>query len=169
MENDRLTPEKKLELVRGMAQADNVADYARQVGVDRSYLYQLRSEADSAMLNMWRERNPGRPSEDELPTGAPVDKYAAKKIKRLEREVQHWRIPAQAMALMLNALVEAGLVKKTPSLHSCLPFNDSADNCTPCSSPLRWRPDGCETDLTVPLAGFWPGSSPAPLAPAASS
>lgn len=112
MENDRLTPEKKLELVRGMAQADNVADYARQVGVDRSYLYQLRSEADSAMLNMWRERNPGRPSEDELPTGAPVDKYAAKKIKRLEREVQHWRIPAQAMALMLNALVEAGLVKK---------------------------------------------------------
>ncbi len=167
MENPRRTPEQKLELVRGMDAATNVADYARQVGVDRSYLYQLRREAEASMLATWRERKPGRPCETEEPEAPLGDAYAQKRIKRLEREVRRWQIPAQAMALMLNALMEAGIVKKTPSPHSCLPFRDSAGSSTNCSSPPRWPPVGCEIDSMVPLEGFWPGSAPAVLAPAA--
>ncbi len=170
MENDRLTPERKLELVRGMAQAASVAEYARREGVDRSYLYQLRSEADSAMLEMWRERKPGRPTETgPEPEPDALDKHVAKKIKRLEREVRHWQIPAQAMALMLEALMEAGIVKKTPSPHGCLPFRDSVASSNNCSSPLRWPPDGYETDSMGPLERYCPGLTPAVLAPAALS
>jgi transposase-like protein len=170
MEIDRLTPERKLELVRGMAQADSVAEFARQEGVDRSYLYQLRREADSAMLEMWRERKLGRPSETgPEPEPDTLDKYAAKKIKRLEREVRHWQIPAQAMALMLEALMEAGIVKKTCSPHGCLPSRDSAASSTGSSSALRWPPDGCETDSRGLLEKYCPGLTPAVPGPAALS
>lgn len=113
MENDRRTPERKLALVRGATQTDNVAEYARQQGVDRSYLYRLRTEAENAALDLWRGRQPGRPSQTgtEPETGS-TDRHAAEKIKYLEREVRRWQIPAQAMALMLEALVEAGLAKR---------------------------------------------------------
>lgn len=52
VENERLTPQRKLELVQGLIQAKNVTEYAAQVDVDRSYLYELHREMQAGMLDI---------------------------------------------------------------------------------------------------------------------
>ena len=62
---NRWSPQEKLNLVLGSYQADNVAEYCRAQGIDRSYLYQLRREHEAIALAGWEERRPGRPTKAE--------------------------------------------------------------------------------------------------------
>jgi hypothetical protein len=61
VENERLTPQRKLELLQGMIQAKNIKEYAEQVGLDRGYLYELRREMEQASLDTWSKKAIGRP------------------------------------------------------------------------------------------------------------
>jgi transposase-like protein len=57
----RWTPEEKLQLVLDSYQADNVQAFCRELGIDRSYLYQLRRELQQFTLEGWGNRKVGRP------------------------------------------------------------------------------------------------------------
>src|SRR5579883_397162 len=112
MKEKQLTPQQKLELIRGLMMPKNVKKYAAEVGVDRSYLYQLRREMEQAVLDTWSQKAVGRP-----PEPAPDPKLAElqAKIEQLDEESKVWEFRARVGECILEALQNAGVVKKTPS------------------------------------------------------
>ena len=108
--SERLSPREKLELVQGMNTASNVAEYAREQGVDRSYLYQLRHEMETAALQGWDDTAPGRPSRQQ-PT--PEIEQLQAEVVRLDEEAKKWEARAVVADWILDRLNEAGAVKKT--------------------------------------------------------
>lgn len=77
MKSKRLTPQEKFDLVIGSHQSDNVADYCREKGIDRSYLYQLRRELEAGATGAWEAKKPGRPP-------AEPDEIDSERVKELE-------------------------------------------------------------------------------------
>lgn len=112
MENIRLTPQRKLELVKGMIAADNVTEYAANVGVDRSYLYELRREMEQASLNAWSQVTAGRPPQSA--PGPSILELRAQ-LEESDERAKVWEVRARAADLVLNALESVGAVKKTTS------------------------------------------------------
>lgn len=110
MENERLTPQRKLELVQGMIQAKNVTEYAAQVDVDRTYLYELRREMEQSSLDAWSQKSVGRPSQPE-PDPAIAELRA--ELEKMDEKAKVWEVRARAADLILNALESVGAVKKT--------------------------------------------------------
>lgn len=111
-ESKRLTSQQKLELVQGMSAASNVAEYAREHGVDRSYLYQLRHEMEKAALQSWDDTTPGRPPRQQ--PASEVEQLQAENA-RLDEEAKKWEARAVVADWLLDALNKAGAVKKTSS------------------------------------------------------
>lgn len=109
-ESKRLSPQEKLELVQGMNTASNVAEYAREQGVDRSYLYQLRHELEKAALQSWGDTTPGRPPHQQP---APEVEQLQAENARLDEEAKVWEARAVVANWILDRLNEAGAVKKT--------------------------------------------------------
>lgn len=112
MENERLTPQRKMELVQGFVQAENVTEYAASVGIDRSYLYELHREAENAMLSTWSQKTVGRPSQ---PEPDPIIAKLRAELKEMDEKAKVWEVRARAADLIINALDSAGVVKKTAS------------------------------------------------------
>jgi hypothetical protein len=114
LQNERLTPERKLELMHGMRQAKNVKEYAEQVGVDRSYLYELRQEMDQAALAAWSQKTVGRP-----PQAPPPDQEVVRlqtELEQLDEKAKVWEVRARFSGIILEALESVGAIKKTSSL-----------------------------------------------------
>lgn len=126
MADKPLTPEEKLELVRGMRETDNVAEYARQRGIDRTYLYQLAKESDEGALELWSQKTVGRPARETADGGtlARENHKLKKEAKRAKKEAKKWQVQALATGLILEFLDEIGAVKKTSS-GTTLPFKNS--------------------------------------------
>ena len=113
LQNERLSPQRKLELVQGMHQAKNVKEYAEQVGVDRSYLYELRREMEQASLEAWSQRTVGRPSQP------PPDQEVVRlqtELEQLDEKATVWEARARFSGIILEALESVGALKKTSSL-----------------------------------------------------
>lgn len=111
--SERLTPQEKLELVQSMSTASNVAEYSRERGIDRSYLYQLRREWEEAALQSWSNTTAGRPPS--TPQPAPeVEKLLAENA-RLDEEAKVWEARAVVANWIVDALHKMGAVKKTSS------------------------------------------------------
>ncbi len=113
MENERLTPERKLELVLGMHQAKNVKEYAKQVGVDRSYLYELRREMEQVLLEAWSQKAVGRPPQ---PAPDPEILRLQSELEQLDEKAKVWEVRARFSDIILEALESTGALKKT-SVH----------------------------------------------------
>lgn len=112
MENERLTPQRKLELVQGMIQAKNVTEYAAQVDVDRSYLYELHREVEDVMLSTWSQKTVGRPPQ---PEPDPAIAKLKAELEKMDEKAKVWEVRARAADLIINALESVGAVKKTTS------------------------------------------------------
>lgn len=112
MENERLTPQRKLELVQGLIQAKNVTEYAAHVGVDRSYLYELRRELEQASLDAWSQKTVGRPPQ---PEPDPTIAKLRAELEEMDEKAKVWEVRARAADLIINALDSAGVVKKNAS------------------------------------------------------
>lgn len=106
-----LTPQQKLELVHGMNSANNVAEYAREVGVDRSYLYQLRREMEEGALQAWTNTVAGRPANSQ-PLSETLEQQQAE-IARLDEQAKIWEARAVVATWILGELEKMGAVKKT--------------------------------------------------------
>lgn len=126
MADKSLTPEEKLELVRGMRETDNVAEYARQRGIDRAYLYQLAKESDEAAFQLWSQKTVGRPAKETADGGtlARENHELKKEAKRARKEAKKWQVQALATGLILEWLDEVGGIKKKVS-GTTLPFKSS--------------------------------------------
>lgn len=107
---ERLNSQQKLELVQGMSMASNVAEYARERGVDRSYLYQLRRELEGFALHGWDDITPGRPSRQQ--PAPEVDQLQAENA-RLDEQAKVWEARAVVANWILDQLNKLGAVKKT--------------------------------------------------------
>ena len=107
-----LTPQQKLELVQGMLKAKDVKKYAAEMGVDRSYLYELRREMERTMLEAWSQKNVGRPPAEAV---APEVAELKAKVEQLEEEAKVWELNARVGEYVLEALKDEGLIKKTDS------------------------------------------------------
>lgn len=81
MKIERLTPQEKFELVIGSYQSDNVAEYCRQKGIDRSYLYQLRREHQAHATGAWEAKKPGRPPSE-------PDNITPEQVRELELQCE---------------------------------------------------------------------------------
>lgn len=114
MENERLTPQRKLELVRGMNQATNVSAYAEQVGVDRTYLYELRQQMEESVLNTWSLKTVGRPSQPEPELSPDIARLQAELAESEERS-KVWEVRAKVADIILDVVEKAGALKKTTS------------------------------------------------------
>jgi len=112
MENERLTPQRKLELMQRMSQAKNISEYAAQVGIDRSYLYELRREMEDVMLDTWSQKTVGRPSH---PQPDPAIAELQAKLEEMDEKAKVWEARARAADAILKALESDGAVKKTAS------------------------------------------------------
>lgn len=108
----RLSPQEKLELVQGMATASNVAEYARERGIDRSYLYQLRDELQGFALQGWEDTTPGRPPHQQ--PVSEVEQLRAENV-RLDEAAKVWEARAVVANWILDALNNADAVIKTSS------------------------------------------------------
>lgn len=111
-ESKRLTSQQKLALVQGMSAASNIAEYAREQGVDRSYLYQLRHELEGFALEGWDDTTPGRPPRQQP---APEVEQLQTENARLDEAAKVWEARAVVANWLLDALNKAGAVKKTSS------------------------------------------------------
>lgn len=114
MENERLTPQQKLELVRGMNQATNVSAYAEQVGVDRTYLYELRRQMEESVLHTWSLKAVGRPSQPEPELSPDIARLQAELAESEERS-KVWEVRAKVADIILDVVEKAGALKKTTS------------------------------------------------------
>lgn len=112
MENDRLTPQRKLELVQGMLQVKNVKKYAEQVGLDRGYLYDLRREMEQASLDAWSQKTVGRPPQ---PAPDPDIVRLQTAFEESDEKAKIWEVRARTGEIILDALKSAGVLKKTAS------------------------------------------------------
>lgn len=119
MENERLTPQRKLELVQGMNQATNVKEYAEQVGLDRGYLYELRREMEQASLDAWSQKTVGRPAK---PAPDPDITRLQAELEASDEKAKVWEARARTGEIILDALKSAGVLKKTS-----------------CERPIFWR------------------------------
>jgi hypothetical protein len=108
VDTERLTPERKLELVQGLLKASNVKLYAEKVGYDRSYLYELKREMEQSALRTWTDTNPGRPSKPPEPS-----EELCLELHEAKRSAVIWRLRAQAAEIVVEALQATGVVKKT--------------------------------------------------------
>jgi hypothetical protein len=113
LENERLTPQRKLELVHGMNQAKNIKEYAKRVGVDRSYLYELRREMEQVSLDAWSQKAVGRPSQ---PPPDPDIMRLKAELEQLDEKAKVWEVRARFSDIILEALESVGALKKT-SIH----------------------------------------------------
>lgn len=110
---ERLSPQRKLELVLGSYSTDNLAEYARSQGVDRSYLYQLRREVEQGALEAWAERKPGRPAKDEpsaAELGAENDQLR-RRLAEAQEAATAWELKAGVNEIYLRA-AEAAVAEK---------------------------------------------------------
>ena len=108
MKIERLTPQEKFELVIGSYQTDNVAEYCRQKGIDRSYLYQLRREHQAHATGAWEAKKPGRPpSEPENITPEQV-RELEHQCESLKEELDGARFERALACLALKHLDRAG-------------------------------------------------------------
>lgn len=111
MEKEQLTPQRKLELVRGMNQAENIKEYAEQVGLDRSYLYELRREMEQASLAAWSQKTVGRPPSQPAPDPDVVKLKA--ELEELDEKAKVWEVRARTGEIILDGLKKMGVLKKT--------------------------------------------------------
>jgi transposase-like protein len=107
---DQITPQRKLELVQGMLQAKNVTEYARRMGVDRSYLYELRREMEQVLLDAWARKTVGRPAD--TPPDPEVERLKAELVE-LDEKAKVWEVNARVSNFILEKLESVGAVKKT--------------------------------------------------------
>lgn len=109
------TPEEKLRLVLSSYQADNVADFCRQEGIDRSYLYALRREHETAALASWNDRKPGRPPRETEDARALRDELekTQRELKAAREEAAKWEVRAEVQGLYARAYQEAAAKKKS--------------------------------------------------------
>lgn len=111
------TPEEKLRLVLGSYQVDNVAEYCRVEGIDRTYLYDLRRELEAGAKDTWAERRPGRPpsvGDDDDAEQLKQDLERTRKELELAREeAAKWEVRAKVEALYVRAYQEAAAKKKS--------------------------------------------------------
>ena len=112
MEKERLNPKRKLELVQGMMKSNNVKDYAAQMEVDRSYLYELRREMEEASLEAWSQKTVGRPRQPE--PDSDIAQLRADLDESKEKAIV-WEVRAKAADIILKAVEAAGALKKTSS------------------------------------------------------
>jgi DNA primase len=80
----RLSPERKIELYREFQQSKNKADLAARWGIDRSHLYEIVRDCESALAGALASRKPGRP-----PKGKPATlAEALERIEELETQYE---------------------------------------------------------------------------------
>lgn len=122
MKSERLTPQEKFELVIGSYQTDNVAEYCREKGIDRSYLYQLRREHQEGATSTWEARKPGRPAREREEVSLDRVKELEHRCESLEEELDDAKFEIALAGIMVDELDRLGVLndkrikKKLPAL-----------------------------------------------------
>ncbi len=103
-EKKRLTPQEKFDLVIGSYQCDNVADFCREKGVDRSYLYQLRREHQAVATGAWESKKPGRPPVERDEVDSESVKELQRRLGELEEQLDDAKFESALAGLIIKKM-----------------------------------------------------------------